>query len=60
MTTSNLQKTVAGALALFGLALSSQAADFHVANAQDLQNALTQAAANGADQGNGQGSESFR
>jgi len=34
--------------ALTGLANSSRAVDFHVATAQDLQNALTVAAANGA------------
>ena len=36
-------------LALAGLAGTSRAVDFHVATAQDLQNALTQAAGNGAD-----------
>jgi uncharacterized protein (UPF0333 family) len=34
--------------ALVGLTITSWAVDFHVATAQDLQNALTVAAANGA------------
>ena len=36
---------MAGLMALFGLAASCKAVDFHVATAQDLQNALTLAAA---------------
>ena len=39
---------MAGLMALFALAATCKAADFHVATAQDLQSALTMAAGNGA------------
>jgi parallel beta-helix repeat protein len=42
-------KLLAALLALAGLANTGRAVDFHVATAQDLQNALTSSAADGAD-----------
>ncbi len=49
MTSKLTTQVLAGLLALAGLALNSPAVDFHVTTAQELQNALTLAAANGAD-----------
>jgi hypothetical protein len=42
-------RVAAGLAAMAGMTLNSYAVDFHVATAQDLQNALTSAAADGAD-----------
>ena len=49
MKTQTLRTMQAALAALTGLAVTSQAVDFHVTTAQELQNALTLAAANGAD-----------
>ena len=43
----SIPQTLAAFLALVGLAVTSQVVDFHVTTAQELQNALTLAAANG-------------
>lgn len=47
--TNKPTKILCTLLALAGLNSTVQAVDFHVATAQDLQNALTQSAADGAD-----------
>jgi len=48
MKTNMISKGMAMALAMFGLATTCRAVDYHVSTAQNLQNALTLAASDGA------------
>jgi len=49
MKTTTTSRFLAGLMALFGMTALTHAVDFHVVNAQGLQNALTLSAADGAD-----------